>query len=112
MKIRTNYVSNSSSSSYLVVYDEKTFDKIMNELKKAYLGMSKITENLDDFLELSCVEEEIDNWKNKIDKYKKSGKKVMYMDLEYDYDFIINLLSETNNLLGGDKIEFIKGDVY
>jgi hypothetical protein len=37
MKIRTNYVSNSSSSSYLVVYDEKTFDKIMNELKKAYL---------------------------------------------------------------------------
>jgi hypothetical protein len=112
MKIRTNYVSNSSSSSFLVVYDENIFEEIIQELKKSYLGCSKIKEDLNDFFNNNCVEEELDNWKKRIQDYKDTGKKVVYMDLEYDYEFVKNILQIINDKSGGNKIEFIDGDVY
>jgi uncharacterized protein YecE (DUF72 family) len=112
MKIRSNYVSNSSSSSFLIVYDKKSFNEIIEELKKSYLGMSKITNDLSEFYKYDCVEEEIENWKRKVEEYKNSGKGIVYANIEYDYEFIQSILEIMNKKLGGDKIEFIKGDVY
>ncbi len=123
MKVRSGYVSNSSSSSYVIAYDKSFFGDLekflMDTNMNGYdgLGCETILYDLSDIdeefykYELCGDKEKIEKFKSKLKEAEKDGKGIIYIGLDHEYEVVINLLKFLNDNHGGDKIEFIYGDM-
>ena len=111
MKIRLDYVSNSSSSSFLIAYDPKLFGNLEKFFNETSIGYNTSVNNLKEFLselnEDEYWDDRRDEIKNKLAEAKKAKKKVIQISLDYDYGSIIELLEHINSKCGGDKFEVI-----
>ena len=110
MKIRTNYVSNSSSSSFVIAYDEAFFGDLMSLFKINYLGCeSKVRDsnNMQEFYDIYCdSDEEVEDLKKKIEKFEVNDKRVLYLSVDNEFEVVVNLLKQIGNATG-NKIDFL-----
>ena len=108
MKIRKSFVSNSSSSSFILAYDESFF----GDLEKFFRDYSPGCETR--VREEDRIPVMLDEWypegKAKCEEAKAAGKKLLYISLDQEYFSIISLLKHINGKNGGDKLEIIYGD--
>lgn len=116
MKIRMNYVSNSSSSSYVIAYDKNFFGDLKELIKNTdYIGCEtyiKDSSDMSEFFEyhFDNDSDKIAEFKNKMEDQKKKGKDILYFGLDHEYHVIIELLEQFNKLNGGDKFEILYGE--
>lgn len=84
MKIRTGFVSNSSSSSYVIITTEKTLNKVLSKLSK---------------LEASAAEDIFQFEKKKVMGESKlvCTTHICTEDLGYDWDFIKDVNGEPDD---------------
>lgn len=108
MKMRKGYVSNSSSSSFIIAYDENFFGNLKDFLENFYLGESSIYdfEKYKD-LYLEDLDEEKEEYEKLIEEEEKSGKTICCLNLDYDFCFIVDLLQNINKMNGNDKLNII-----
>lgn len=120
MKIRTNYVSNSSSSSFIIAVDEKFYGNFKQFLDRAYLGcetgkIEKITE----VTEVTRKALGMADWTpypeavatiTKALEALNEGMVVYSLSLDTTYRCIINLMLSINEQNGGDKMVVIYGE--
>ena len=99
MKIRNGYVSNSSSSSFLIAYDPDFFGDLEKYFSEEYFGCETTFYNFS--------EDNLEEYKNEIEQAKKEGKQFLYFGLDQEYISIISLLKMINDKNGGNKIKFI-----
>ena len=108
MKVRTNYVSNSSSSSFLIAYDKSFFGDLLGFFNGGvfYSCRFKDSAELEEaFYSWFDDDEECAKYRKLVDDAENSGKTVIYLDLSYDYVDTFKLLEHINAANGGDKME-------
>ena len=101
MKIRSNYVSNSSSSSFIIAYDPLFFGNIKAFFKEFDFGCETEICNENDFLK------SMPEYKEEIDKIKTEGKQVLCFRLDHEFYSIVELLKMINESNGGNKLKII-----
>lgn len=104
MKIRQGYVSNSSSSSFVIAYDPLFFGNIRAYFQEYSFGCETCIYDIKDFTD------SMPNYKEKIDAMKAEGKQVLYFWLDQEFYPIIALMKMINESNGGDKMKIIYGD--
>lgn len=108
MKYRNSFVSNSSSSSFVIAYDKSFFGDLHKFLKSCYLGETtvKTIGELDgDFYRTYFdSEEDIQEFR---DRLSISNKDIFFIRLDSEYEFFIEFIEILGNIHGKDKIEFI-----
>ena len=109
MKIRLNYVSNSSSSSYVIAYDPNFFGNISTLFEDYYIGCESYSkEDLGEFLNFYCnSDEEKNEFKKKVEEKKKDGKQVIYIHLDNEFNIVMTLIKMINKNNGGNKLEIL-----
>lgn len=116
MNIRTNYVSNSSSSSFIIAYDEEFFGDLEKILNDHYLGDSKIHpyEELENrFFKYFDRDEDAELIKEILDDIniaEAANKVVRYWSVDYDHRYLIDLLKRISDNNGSDKFKIIYGE--
>jgi hypothetical protein len=107
MKIRTDYVSNSSSSSFIVAYDKKLF-KDFEKLIGAIRGYETQIYDLEEFFDDDCMDKEFyHEIKTEIEKAEKNKMGISYFSLDYDFSFLIEMFEELANQHGKNKFKVI-----
>ena len=110
MKIRNGYVSNSSSSSFLIAYDERFFGDIYQLFKKYYMGETSVhkEDDLERFYSIYCDnDEEREKYQKMIEIKKQEGQSICYLNLDYEFVSLIGFMRQINEMNGGNKLEFI-----
>ena len=109
MKIRSGYVSNSSSSSFLIAYDEKFYGDLTKFFENEYFGCETEMGGFDTFLDYLCeIDEDINkDWEEKVKEQEKFGKKILYLRLDNEYSSIISLLKKINEVNCKDKLTIL-----
>jgi len=103
MKIRSNYVSNSSSSSFILVYDPLFFGDLKTFFEKESFGCETQVYNDQD----KFIVDDAPEYKEKIKKAQEEGKQVLYLGLDNEFYSIITLLKMINESNGGNKFEIL-----
>ena len=112
MKIRTNYVSNSSSSSYIIAVDENFYGNLEEFFYTHNIGYdTRIgrSENID--WDNYC-EDDVNEYKAQAQIQQAAGKAVYEVDMDYDHCYVIDLLKQLNENNGGDKLVMIYNGEY
>ena len=93
MKIRTNYVSNSSSSSFVIAYDEMFFGDLVCFFNRNYLGCETKACDSNDMLKFYEnyfeTEESAEKFKKKVEKFEEKGKKIIWLKMDQEYEAIV-----------------------
>ena len=110
MKIRTNYVSNSSSSSFIVAVDEKFYGSIINFFNTHSIGFDSSIRKPDEEFFRYWDEEEAAKLMESVRSYEADGKKVYAINLDYDHCYLIDLLNQINECNGGNNLTIIYGE--
>lgn len=108
MKIRSNYISNSSSSSFVVAYDKNTFGDLKQFLNDNYLGCESSVNHKDDFEKyyLDYLDDEKKKeFENFVKEKKTNGMEIVYFYLDNDFNAVANLLKQIGKNTG--KLEFL-----
>lgn len=109
MKIRNGYVSNSSSSSFIIAYDKKFFGDLISLLINAYVGCETCFPTIKQLFD-NLSKEDKKYYRNLVEQKRNEGKTVEYLELDRDYIVILDLLKQINEQNGGDKIEILFKD--
>lgn len=104
MKIRNNYVSNSSSSSFILAIDKAFFGDLEDFFTSHQFGFETAMTDADCILEYWGDEKEI---KEKIKRSIDNGKDIFCISIDSEYEDVIDLLEHINQANGGDKMEII-----
>lgn len=104
MKIRNNYVSNSSSSSFILAFDKDFFGNMREFFISHSFGFETSIMNPDDMLEYLNDAKAL---KSQIRKSTKNGKDILCISIANEYESTIELLEYINQVNGGDKMEII-----
>lgn len=103
MKIRNGYVSNSSSSSFVIAYDPLFFGNIKSFFEEFDFGCETYIYDIKDFTD------SMPNYKEKIDAMKAEGKQVLYFWLDHEFYPIMELMKMINESNGGNKLVIVYG---
>jgi len=103
MKIRSNYVSNSSSSSFVIAYDPTFFGNFIAFLEEYQPGCETAIYNLDH------LKEDLPEIIEQVEKARKEGKQIAYFQLDNEYGLIMTLMDMINQSNGGDKMKILYG---
>lgn len=112
MKIRTNYVSNSSSSSYIIAVDESFYGNIKVFFDTHSIGYDTRIRGVEDIDWDNYCEDGVDEYKAQEQIQRDSGKAVYEVDLDYDHCYLIDFLQQLNDANGGDKLAIIYDGEY
>ena len=104
MKIRSNFVSNSSSSSFILAIDKAFFGDLEEFFTSHQFGFETTIMDADRTLKYWDDENEI---KEKIKQSIDNGKNIFSINIESEYEDVIDLLEHINQVNGGDKMEII-----
>lgn len=112
MKIRTNYVSNSSSSSYIIAVDESFYGNIKVFFDTHSIGFETRIRSSESIDWDNYCEEDVPEYKAKEQVQRAAGKAVYEIDLDYDHCYVIDLLKQLSDANGGDKMAVIYSGEY
>lgn len=111
MKVRIGFVSNSSSSSYVIAYDACFFGNLKSLFEDCYAGCDTKcldSEHMDEFYRIYCdTDEERAEFKKKVEEKKKEGKQVVCLNLDNDFGIVMTMMKMINESNGGNKLEFL-----
>lgn len=114
MKVRTDYVSNSSSSSFVIVYDDKFFGNLKDFISQNEIGYETYVHDVSDLVhDLEEEKNPSDNSKKllkRIREAQQTNKALLYTNIDYDHGSLVELLKYINKQNGGDKLEIIFED--
>ena len=116
MKTRFGYVSNSSSSSYIVAYDKSFFGDLPGVLNDGGFGFETSARDLAD-----------DDWKHVLEEFwfseedgkrleagmkaaAESGNALMVLSIDQAFDGTVKLLEHINDVNGGSKMKILWGE--
>lgn len=119
MKTRFGYVSNSSSSSFLVAYDKSFYGDLTALFRRGSFGFETTATEFsdldsakefvkacfdgDDGIMIECLE--------KVIVGVSAGKTIAHVSFDRETDSIMALLEQISEMNGGGKIDIIYGDV-
>ena len=116
MKTRFGYVSNSSSSSYIVAYDKSFFGDLPGVLNDGGFGF-----------ETSARDLAGDDWKHVLEEFwfgeedgkrleadmkaaSEAGGALMVLSIDHDCTGAVKLLKHINDVNGGNKMKILWGE--
>ena len=116
MKTRFGYVSNSSSSSYIVAYDKSFFGDLPGVLNDGEFGFETSARDLADEDWRQVLEE---FWFGEEDGKKleagmkaaaEAGNAMMVLSIDHDCTGVVKLLKHINDVNGGSKMKILLGE--
>jgi len=112
MKIRANYVSNSSSSSYIIAYDQKFFGNLLKFFKdhQNILGYNTKVVDREEMLLYWIDDHRHDEIRRLMREAEENGMTILCLKLDYEQYSICDLLKSINDINGGDKFKIIDRD--
>lgn len=104
MKVRKCFVSNSSSSSFVISYDPIFFGNLLAFIEEYRPGCESAAYDLD------ILNEDMPELKETVESERKNGNQIAYFRLDQEYFLIIDLLKMINERNGGNKMKILYGD--
>ena len=118
MKTRFGYVSNSSSSSFIVAYDKSFYGDLAGILRCGQFGFETTAEEYPELADAEAfVREYLDGDDEIMEKCLEqvraghaAGKTIAHLSLDHDSDGVRRLLEQISDVTGGDKLIRIYGE--
>lgn len=105
MKIRINYVSNSSSSSFVIAYDPIFFGNFQIFLEEYQPGCESA------IYDMNILKEDHPELIEQIEKERNEGNQIAYFQLDDEYRLIMVLMEMINQSNGGNKMKILYGSL-
>ncbi len=112
MKKRIGYVSNSSSSSYIIAYDQKVFGNLCKFFKEheTALGYNTKVVDREEMLLYNIEEERHGEVKRLMREAEDAGLTILCLQLDYEQYSVYDLLKSISDANGGGKFRLIDRD--
>ena len=110
MKTRNGYVSNSSSSSFVIAYDKRFYgdlNKFFNETQIGFDTMVCTDDETEEFIRNMTSDECFDEIKKRINELKSNGMSILCGRIDNDCVQVISLLKRIGDANGGNGLKMI-----